>query len=174
MSWAQQQQQSSSTMSSPPSPLVWFLLLDYVTGEPYKRTTVSSVLRSSLVVPVVDQLRDAVHLKYDKPNYLKDIPSGALLVYKNRTAFDEGVEKPLDPTESLGSLGSKENMLVVVVPSSSSSRSVVETKYFLYLKPRTENDGSDPVCALARYTELAERIRGNCCRIVGMKCLNAK
>jgi hypothetical protein len=38
---------------------------------------------------VVEQFRDAVQLKYDKPNYLKDIPSGALSVYKNKTAFDK-------------------------------------------------------------------------------------
>ena len=46
------------------SPLVWFLLLDSATGLPYKNTSASSVLRSSLVVPVVDQFRDAVHVKY--------------------------------------------------------------------------------------------------------------
>ena len=119
MSSNPQQQQSSS------SPLVWFLLLESATGLPYKNISASSVLRSSLAVPVVDQFRDAVQLKYDKPNYLKDIPSGALLVYKNKAAFDkrnvavdEGKAEPLDPTDSLGLLGSKEDMLVIAVPSS--------------------------------------------------------
>ena len=128
MSSAQQQQQSSSTMSSPPSRLVWFLLLDSSTGETYKGTTVSSVLRSSLVVPVVDQFRDAVKAKYDQPGYLKDIPAGALHVYKNKAAFEkrnaaagEEKEEPLDPTEYLGLLGSKEDLLVVAVPFSTSS-----------------------------------------------------
>ena len=113
--------EQSSSMSSPPYPLIWFQLLDADTGQPYKGTTVSSIKRSSLDVPVVDQFREAVQLKYDKPNYLKDIPSGALLVYKNKTAFVEGKDKPLDPTESLGLLGSKEDMLVVAVPSLTSS-----------------------------------------------------
>ena len=129
MSSAQQQQKSSSTMSSPPSPLVWFLLLDSATGEPYKGTTVSSVLRSSLVIPVVDQFRDAVQLKYDKPDYLKDIPSGALLVYKNKAAFDkrnapadEGKEEPLEEDSLVDGLGrSKKEALIVVVPSPTSS-----------------------------------------------------
>jgi hypothetical protein len=108
-------------MSSPPS-LVWFVLLDSATGEPYKNTSASSILLSSLAVPVVDQFRKAVKAEYDNPNYLKDIPSGALLVYKNKAEFDKrniqvAAErgKPLDPTEFLGALGSKEDMLVVVV-----------------------------------------------------------
>lgn len=118
-------QTQSSSMSSPPSPLVWFLLLDAATGLPYKGTSADYV--SPPPGSVIAQFRDAVQLKYDKPNYLKDIPSGALLVYKNKAAFDkrnadDGKEKPLDPTESLGLLGSKEDMLVVVVPPSISSQ----------------------------------------------------
>ncbi len=112
-----------SSMSSPPSPLVWFLLLDSATGLPYKRTTASSIERSSLVAPVIDQFRKAV--LQDNYSILTGITSSQLLVYKNRTAFDkrnaavdEGKEEPLDPTESLGLLGSKQDMLVVVVPSS--------------------------------------------------------
>ncbi len=127
------QQQQSSSVSTPPSSLAWFLLLDAATGLPYKDTSVSSVLRSSLVVPVVDQFRKVVKSEYDQPNYLKDIPSGALLVYKNKAAFDkrnaavdEGKEEPLDPTESLGLLGSKEDMLVVAVPSPTSSPELVQ------------------------------------------------
>jgi hypothetical protein len=80
------QQQQSSSMSSP-SPLVWFLLLDFATGKPYKGTTADKVSVSSLAD--VADFRDAVQLKYDKPNYLKDIPSSALLVYKNKLAFDK-------------------------------------------------------------------------------------
>jgi hypothetical protein len=118
-------QQQQSFMPSP-SPLVWYLLLDSATGKPFKGTTVSSVLRSSLVVPVVDQFRKAVQAQYDKPNFLKDIPSGALLVYKNKAAFDkrnaavdEGKEEPLEEDSFIESLGtSKKEALVVVVPSS--------------------------------------------------------
>ena len=116
------QQQRSSSMSSPPSPLVWFQLLDSATGLPYKGTTVSSVLRSSLVVPVVDQFRKAVQAEYDQPGYLKDIPSSALLVYKNKAAFDKRnaafVEEPLEEDSLLDGLGrSKKEALVVAVPS---------------------------------------------------------
>jgi hypothetical protein len=119
-------------MSSPPS-LVWFQLLDSATGLPYKDSSVSSVLRSSLVVPVVDQFRDAVQLKYDKPNYLKDVPSGALLVYKNKAAFDkrnaavdQGKEEPLEEDALVGDLGtSKKEALIVVVPSSIETASIV-------------------------------------------------
>ncbi len=72
---------------------------------------VVSLHRDSDVV----QFQDALQAKYGEPNYLKDIPSDGLLVLKNTTAFDKGMENPLDPTESLGSLGSKEDMFVVVV-----------------------------------------------------------
>jgi hypothetical protein len=125
-------------MSSPPSPLIWFLLLDSTTGEPYMGTSVTSVLRSSIVVPVVDQFRDAVIKKYKDQDstILTGIASSQLLVYKNKATFDkrntttknDGKEEPLDPTESLGLLGSKEEILVVVVPSSrSSSQSTSES-----------------------------------------------
>ena len=84
MSSIAQQQQSS--MSSPPL-LVWFLLLDSATGQPYKGTTVSSILRSSLVVPVIDQFRKAVKVKYS--NKLLSVDAGDLIVYKNKAAFDK-------------------------------------------------------------------------------------
>jgi hypothetical protein len=122
-------------MSSSP-PLVWYLLLDSASGEPYKNTSVSSVVRSSLVVPVVDQFRKAVHLEYDKPKYLQDTPPSALLVYKNKAAFDkrnaavdEGKEEPLKSSCLLDGLGiTEEDALIVVVPSSrSSSRSTSES-----------------------------------------------
>ena len=117
--------QQQSSISFPPSPLIWFVLVDSATGEPYKGTSASSVIRNSLVVSVIDQFRDAVQLKYDKPNYLNDIPSGALLVYKNKAAFDkrnaavdEGNEEPLKSSLSLDGLGTtEEEALVVVVPS---------------------------------------------------------
>jgi len=115
-------------MSSPlPSPLVWFLLLDSATGQAYKGTSADAV--SLFPGSVVVQLRDAVQLKYDKPNYLKDIPSSALLVYKNKSAFDkrnaavgEGKEEPLEEDSLITGLGtSKKEALIVVVPSSTSS-----------------------------------------------------
>ncbi len=44
---------------------------------------------------------------------LTGFASAQLLVYKNKLAFVDGKEEPLDPTESLGLLGSKDDMLVV-------------------------------------------------------------
>ena len=106
-------------MSSPPS-LVWFVLLDSATGEPYKGTSASSLLLSPLAVPVVDQFRKAVKAEYS--NKLSSVDAGALLVYKNKAEFDKRTiqvaaerGQPLDPTEFLGALGSKEDMLVVIV-----------------------------------------------------------
>jgi hypothetical protein len=115
-------------MSSPaPSPLIWFLLVDSVTGQPYKGTSADYV--SLAPGSVVAQFRDAVQLKYDKPNYLKDIPSGVLLVYKNKAAFDkrnaatdEGKEESLKSSCHMDGLGeTEEEALIVVVPSSTSS-----------------------------------------------------
>ena len=74
-----QQQQSSS--------LIWFLLLDAATGLPYKGTSADKVSVSSSAD--VADFRKAVKAEYDTPNYLKDIPSGALRVYKNKVAFDK-------------------------------------------------------------------------------------
>jgi hypothetical protein len=63
-----------------------------------------------------------VHL--ENSNKLAGIDASDLLVYKNKVAFDarnnaedKGKEQPLDPTESIGVLGSNQDMLVVVVPS---------------------------------------------------------
>eukprot|EP00804_Cyclotella_cryptica_P001862 CCRYP_019353-RA/>CCRYP_019353-RA protein AED:0.08 eAED:0.08 QI:0/-1/0/1/-1/1/1/0/338 len=110
-------------MSYPPSPFVWFLLLDSVTGLPYKGTNANKVSVSTSAD--VADFREAAHLK--NSSILTGITSAQLTVYKNKAAFDkrnavvdDGKEEPLDPTESLGLLGSKEDMLVVVVPSSSS------------------------------------------------------
>jgi hypothetical protein len=58
MSTSQQQDPSAS-----PSPVVWFQLLDD-SSQPYMGTSVSSILRSSLAVPSVDQFRDVVKAKY--------------------------------------------------------------------------------------------------------------
>ena len=118
-------QQQSSSMSSPPSPLVWFQRLDSATGLPYKKTSAS--IASVSFSADVDDFRKAVYL--ENSPILTGITSSQLTVYKNKAAFDkrnaadDGKEKPLDPTESLGLLGSKEDMLVIVVPSSIHSES---------------------------------------------------
>jgi hypothetical protein len=122
--------QQQSSMSPPSSPLVWFLIVDSATGEPYKGTNADCV--SLPGGSVIAQFRDAAHLL--NANKLSTVDAADLVVYKNKLAFDkrnaaveDGKEEPLDPTECLGLLGSKEDMLVVVVPSSrSSSRSTSE------------------------------------------------
>jgi hypothetical protein len=61
---------------------------------------------------------------YDQPDYLKHIPSPALLVYKNKASFDkrntdDGKEEPLGDDSFVTDLGnSKDEALIVVVPSS--------------------------------------------------------
>jgi hypothetical protein len=101
---AQQQQQ-----------LVWFQLVDS-TGSPFKGTSISSVLRTSLVAPVVDLFRDAVKANFDQPGYLKDFPSAALIVYENK---DKEKQFPLKPSQILDQLEiSDKDVLIVVVPTS--------------------------------------------------------
>ena len=133
MSSNKPQQQQQSSVSSSPSPLVWFQLLDSATGLAYKGTSADKVSVSSHAD--VADFRDAVQLKYDKPNYLKDIPPGVLLVYKNKTAFDkrnaavdEGKkEEPLEEDSLIGGFGtSKKEACIVVVPSSTSSPELVQ------------------------------------------------
>ena len=128
------QEQQKNSISYPSSPLVWFLLVDSSTGGPYKDTSVSSVLRSSLVVPVVDQFRKAVKAEF-ADSHLKGIAPSDLMVFKNKASFDNrsgagnsGEQEALDPPESLGLLGSQHDVLVVVVvPPPTSSRSTSES-----------------------------------------------
>jgi energy-coupling factor transporter ATP-binding protein EcfA2 len=103
-------------MSSLLPRFVWFLLVDSVSGESYKRTNADKVSLDASAD--VADFRDAVKAKHS--NKLSTFDAADLLVYKNKAAFDEKQE-PIDPTESLGLLGSKQDMLVVVVPSSTSS-----------------------------------------------------
>jgi hypothetical protein len=117
-------------MSIVPQPLIRFQLVEMATGEPYQNSSCSSVLRSSLVVPVVDQFRDAVKLKCS--NKLASVDAGDLVVYKNKAAFDkrktmldDEKEEPLKAScvlDGLGKTDEDEDMLVVVVPSSEKYR----------------------------------------------------
>ena len=116
-------QQQQPPMSSP-CPLVWFQLYHSATGEPYKKTTADKVAVFSSAD--VADFREAVKTKHS--NKLSSFDAADLLVYQNKAAFVDGKREPLDPTESLGLLGSKEDMLVVAVPSSrSSNRSTSES-----------------------------------------------
>jgi hypothetical protein len=95
--------------------LVWFQLIDSTTGESYKETSASSILRSCLVVPVIDQFRDTVKAKFS--NTLLSVDSGTLLVYKNQAAFIDSKDPP-EEDALLGALGtSKQEALIVVFPS---------------------------------------------------------
>ena len=117
------QPQPSASFSPLHSPLIWFLLLDSETGKPYKNSSVTSIERSLLNVPVLDQFRKLVHR--ENSSILAGVAPSQLLVYRNKAAFDnrsaakeEGKVDPLalDPTQSVNGLGSMQDMLVVVVP----------------------------------------------------------
>ncbi len=92
--------------------LTWFLLCDSV-GQPYKGT-------SSDAAPLPDgaivaQLRDAV--KYKHSNKLAYIDAADLIVYANKTAFENKEDEPLKSSWPLEVLGkSEEEALFVIVP----------------------------------------------------------
>ncbi|OQR82361.1 hypothetical protein THRCLA_23214 [Thraustotheca clavata] len=92
--------------------LVWYILVDDQ-GEPYKGTRASSVdIPSSYVI---DQFAKAVKAEYSD-SHLAGIAPSDLLVYANKTAFDEG--NSLEEDESIQNYGrSKKDALWVVVPS---------------------------------------------------------
>ena len=99
---------------------VWFLLVDS-SGGPFEDTRADKVsLPSSSDVA---DFRDAVHVKYDKPGYLKDIPAGVLTVYRDAAHFSaRETEGPLEEDSELGVMGkSKKDALIVLVPSPSPS-----------------------------------------------------
>ena len=76
-------------LSSKEESKIWFHLYDYETGKPYKGTAADKVS-----VPVgsdITEFRKAVKAEYDQPAYLKDIPSGKLLVFQNKQTFDKRV-----------------------------------------------------------------------------------
>ena len=103
----------------------WFRLLDVVTGQPYKGTSTADFV-SLPPGAVVAEFRKHVHR--ENSNKLAGVDASDLLVYENKAAlFDnrsaaqnEGKVDPLDPTQSVDGLGSMEDMLVIVVPLSSS------------------------------------------------------
>jgi hypothetical protein len=110
----------------PPSHLVWYLIFDSITGKPYKGTSADKVSVPSPSADVAD-FRDSVHLK--SSSILIGIISSQLLVYKTKAAFDkrnahadDEKEYPLEEDSLISGLGaSKQEALVVVVPSSSGS-----------------------------------------------------
>jgi hypothetical protein len=84
------------------SPLIWFMLVDS-NGVPYKGLdpTVSSILKSSLAMSVIDQFRKAVNAEHS--NKHSSVDAADLLVFKNKAVFDnrnatvdEGMEESLE------------------------------------------------------------------------------
>jgi len=134
-------------MSSPPSPLIWFLLVDSITGQPYKGTTADKVSIAS-TADVAD-FRDAVKKKDKDAGVLNPFISSQLLVYKNKAAFDkrnaaadEGREEPLEEDSLVYGLGeTEEEALVVVVPSSESIK--VPQNSLLPLNSHIQNENND-------------------------------
>ncbi|KAL7519641.1 hypothetical protein ACHAWX_004400 [Stephanocyclus meneghinianus] len=105
--------------SSTPSPPVWFLLFDAATGQQYEGTNSESV--SLPPGSAIAEFRASARLRHS--NKLARIAPSQLLVYRNQAAFqnrnaEDGNDRPLDPAQSIGALGSENDMLVVVVPSS--------------------------------------------------------
>jgi hypothetical protein len=96
---------------------IWFRLFDPKTGKQFEGTSTTSILQSSLVVPNVDQIREVVKTKHS--NRLSSVDNAKI-------SENEGKEEPLDPIESPGLLGIKDDMLIVVAPSGKPSLGVKE------------------------------------------------
>ena len=125
-----------------PAPLIWFQLLDSADSQPYKGTAVSSILRSTLSVPVVQQLLEVVKAKYDEPDYLKNVSIENLQVFVNKSfkkrKADGEKEEPLQFSHSLEGLGETENeALYIIVPSIfvSIKESITESEIKIKARP---------------------------------------
>ena len=111
-------------MSTPSmsSRLVYYVLLDSATGEPYKNTSEDFITLSS--GSLVGHFRDTVLLK--NPKKLSSVDASDLIVYKNKRSFEnrnaavgDENEKPLKasfPLDGLGETDEDDKILVVVVP----------------------------------------------------------
>jgi hypothetical protein len=90
----------------------------------------------------VDDFQKAFKAKHS--NRLSSVDDDKLFVYKNKEAFKrrrlayQGNEKPLEPTKSLDSLGSKNDMLIVVVPLLTSTQSELDVVHHPVRKRRWE------------------------------------
>ena len=92
----------------------WTCLVD-ADGNPYKNATATKVKIAADAD--ADDLRNAIKIKFDSPEYLRDVSAGTLKIYKNKNSFDQK-ESPLDEEDPIGTLGgSKREALVVVVPT---------------------------------------------------------
>jgi hypothetical protein len=106
-----------------PPPLVWFLLLDSATGQPYKETraTKVSVDSSADVADIVEAVKKK--FKEEDSTILTGIASCQLVVYKNKATLakrhaDDGKVEVLEEDSIIDGLGtSKKEALIVIVPS---------------------------------------------------------
>ena len=91
---------------------VWFVLVDNQ-GNSYMDTKAATVTLYDTAI--IDQLKQAVKTLYDSENYLKDVLSVKLQVYRNKAAFNqkESLEGGI-PVSGLGS--NEEDPLIVAVP----------------------------------------------------------
>lgn len=111
--------------------LIWYCLFDSSTGQPFLGTTADKVSVSTSAD--VADFRDAVHTK--NASILTGIDASQLLVYKNKAYFhkrhsvDQGKEGPLDPTEPISFLGSKDDMLIVSVVTSQTDAAMSKIVY---------------------------------------------
>lgn len=105
--------------------LIWFLILDARTGQPYKGARASKVSLASSA-DVTDLLKT---VSEEEAAILSGISSCQIIVYKNKASFDmrngaidEGKEEPLKKDAFVNGLGSSlEEALIIIVPSSTSS-----------------------------------------------------
>ncbi|KAG2761761.1 hypothetical protein Pcac1_g26374 [Phytophthora cactorum] len=90
---------------------VWFQLVDAATRGAYASTTADS-WRVPEDAEDIGDLRKAI--KVQCSNSLAHVDAANLLVYPNRTAYDEEDAQPLDPRSSLSSLDAQATLIVVV------------------------------------------------------------
>jgi len=117
-------------MSSQPHS-IWYHLIDLTTGQSYRHTTASSVKLFSY--DSIDDCRQAI--RDENRNKLATVDASDLLVYKNKEAFDnrthsseEGYGGYLHSAEFLDGLGTKQDMLVIAVPSNLYMSTNMESK----------------------------------------------
>ena len=112
----QQEQRQQPATSIPDTQLIWFLLVDNDQhASQYMKYNVSSILSSSLLIPIVDYFRNAV--KAMCKNELEFVDAHKLVVYKNKLSFDKRVngEPPLNSSYLLHHLGETDDEPIIVV-----------------------------------------------------------
>lgn len=102
-------------MTSQVSPFIWFRLVNK-DGQPFQNTTPTTVLRASLVAPMVDQFRKAVHREFAHAE-LKNVSAPTLKVFVNSKALKENVPMEEDALIDAEHGATKNTALLVTVPT---------------------------------------------------------